>query len=67
MQRPDESPGTAIQRLYGQLRRINLKNYIGTKIINASPMTRLAYNQLRGWMLPANENGDGMTNDGWYD
>lgn len=35
-----------------------MKNYIGTKIINASPMTRLAYNQLRGWMLPANENGD---------
>ncbi|WP_292362999.1 Gp49 family protein [Mesorhizobium sp.] len=31
--------------------------YIGTKVINAIPMDRLAYNQLRGWKLPANENG----------
>lgn len=31
--------------------------YIGTKTINAEPMTRLAYNQLRGWDLPADENG----------
>ena len=35
-----------------------MKRYIGTKVINATPMTRLAYNQFRGWTLPANENGD---------
>ncbi len=32
--------------------------YIGTKLIKARAMTRLAYNQLRGWDLPADENGD---------
>jgi len=32
--------------------------YIGTKLIKPIPMTRLAYNQLRGWELPADENGD---------
>ena len=31
--------------------------YIGTKLINAEPMTRAAYNSFRGWELPANENG----------
>ena len=31
--------------------------YIGTKIIGATPMNRLAYNVYRGWDLPANENG----------
>ena len=31
--------------------------YIGTKIINAKPMSRLDYNIFRGWELPANENG----------
>lgn len=35
-----------------------MKTYIGTKIINAIPMTRLAYNEFRGWTLPANENGN---------
>lgn len=35
-----------------------MKTYIGTKIINATPMTRMAYNQFRGWTLPANENGN---------
>lgn len=34
-----------------------MQQYIGTKIINAKPMTRLAYNQFRGWELPASENG----------
>lgn len=34
-----------------------MKTYIGTKVINAKPMTRLAYNQFRGWTLPADENG----------
>lgn len=32
--------------------------HIGTKLINAQPMTRAAYNTLRGWALPADENGD---------
>lgn len=32
--------------------------YVGTKVIHAQPMSRLAYNQLRGWDLPADENGD---------
>lgn len=35
-----------------------MKQFIGTKIINAIAMTRLAYNELRGWELPADENGD---------
>lgn len=30
--------------------------YIGTKLINAQPMTRKAYNALRGWTVPADEN-----------
>ncbi len=32
--------------------------YIGKKEIHAVPMNRLAYNQLRGWELPADENGE---------
>lgn len=35
-----------------------MKQYIGTKIINAKPMTRLEYNQFRGWELPTDENGE---------
>lgn len=31
--------------------------YIGTKVVNAAPLNRLEYNQLRGWELPADENG----------
>lgn len=30
--------------------------YLGTKIVTAEPMTRLEYNQLRGWTVPADEN-----------
>ena len=33
------------------------QKYIGTKIILALAMSRLAYNDYRGWDLPANENG----------
>jgi len=33
-----------------------MKTYIGTKIINAQPMTRQAYNDLRGWAVPEDEN-----------
>ena len=34
-----------------------IQAYIGTKVINAEPMNRLAYNQFRGWDLPSDENG----------
>jgi len=34
-----------------------MKRYTGTKLINAKPMTRLEYNQFRGWELPIDENG----------
>ncbi|WP_101908869.1 DUF2829 domain-containing protein [Marasmitruncus massiliensis] len=33
-----------------------MKKYIGTKIIQAEPMTRKDYNNLRGWPMPADEN-----------
>jgi hypothetical protein len=32
-----------------------MKTYIGTKIIKAEPMTRGAYNEFRGWPIPADE------------
>ena len=32
--------------------------YIGTKTVHATPMTRAAYNDYRGWPLPADENGE---------
>ena len=31
--------------------------HIGTKIVTAQPMTRQAYNDYRGWTLPADEDG----------
>lgn len=31
--------------------------YIGTKMVNATPMSREDYNRLRGWELPSDENG----------
>lgn len=31
--------------------------FIGTKLVKATPMTRLEYNEYRGWTLPENENG----------
>lgn len=33
-----------------------MNTYIGCKMVEAEPMTREAYNQLRGWELPKNEN-----------
>ena len=33
-----------------------MNRYIGTKALNAKPMTRQAYNDLRGWEVPADEN-----------
>lgn len=35
-----------------------MQSYIGTKVVNAKPMTRAEYNTFRGWTLPADENGD---------
>ncbi len=37
---------------------MSMQQYIGVKLINAKPMTRQAYNDFRGWTLPADENGD---------
>lgn len=34
-----------------------LTTHIGTKVVHAAPMTRWDYNSLRGWDMPANENG----------
>jgi len=34
-----------------------MNKFIGTKLINAVAMTRLAYNEFRGWQLPEDENG----------
>ncbi|MGB3465670.1 MAG: hypothetical protein WBA74_10380 [Cyclobacteriaceae bacterium] len=34
-----------------------MKRYVGVKLINAKPMTRLEYNNFRGWDLPKDENG----------
>lgn len=39
-----------------------MQTHVGTKVIRATPMTRLAYNELRGWTLPSDENGE----DGGY-
>ena len=33
-----------------------MKSYIGTKIIRATSMNRQAYNDLRGWTVPEDEN-----------
>lgn len=34
-----------------------MKHCIGTKQVNLQPMTRLQYNQFRGWELPSSEDG----------
>lgn len=39
---------------------MNMKRYIGTKIITATPMDRANYNRYRGWELPADERGEDM-------
>ena len=35
-----------------------MNRYLGTKLINAKPMTRAEYNATRGWEVPADENPD---------
>jgi len=44
--------------LAGRVQELGGKTYIGTKVLHAAPMTRREYNNLRGWTLPADENGD---------
>ncbi len=39
------------------MQKQEMKQFVGTKIINAKPMNRLEYNQFRGWSLSADENG----------
>jgi len=34
----------------------NSKQYIGTKVISGTPMTRIQYNDYRGWVIPEDEN-----------
>lgn len=34
-----------------------MTSYLGTKLIDAEPMTRLDYNNYRGWNLPDDEDG----------
>lgn len=34
-----------------------MKQYIGTKVVLAVPMTRAEYDDYRGWQLPADEDG----------
>lgn len=35
-----------------------MKKYVGTKMLEAKPMTRGDYNMYRGWQIPENENPD---------
>jgi hypothetical protein len=35
-----------------------MEKFIGTRIVEAKEMTRLQYNNFRGWLLPEDENGD---------
>lgn len=35
---------------------MNLKKYVGVKLIEAKPMTRGDYNKYRGWVIPKDEN-----------
>lgn len=40
---------------YSILWRIKMQHFIGTKLVKAVPMTRIAYNEYRGWKLPVDE------------
>jgi len=37
---------------------MSMPTYIGTKLVKATPMTRLDYNEYRGWQIPQDENGE---------
>lgn len=34
-----------------------MKTYVCNKVVQAKPLTRGDYNELRGWELPSNEDG----------
>ena len=44
--------------LDGRIKDMGAKTYIGSKVIHAAPINRADYNTLRGWELPADENGE---------
>ncbi|MFS8368624.1 hypothetical protein ACJRO0_14275 [Acetobacter oryzifermentans] len=44
--------------LAGCIAAMGAKTYIGNKVIHAAPMTHAEYNQLRGWELPTDGNGN---------
>lgn len=44
--------------LSGRIAAMGARTFIGTKVIHAVPMNRRDYNALRGWELPAGEDGD---------
>ena len=53
-----EHMGDYIEVLSQRINRFHgVKNYRCSKKVEARPMTRQAYNDLRGWYLPSNENG----------
>ena len=53
-----EHMGNYIKVLTQRINRFYaVKNYRCNKKVQARPMTRQAYNDLRGWFLPINENG----------
>ncbi len=35
---------------------MDMKRFVGTKYLRATPMTRGEYNAYRGWTIPGNEN-----------
>lgn len=39
------------------IKGVSMAAYIGTKLVNAKPMTRGEYNDFRGWELPKDEDG----------
>lgn len=50
-----DAPKTAFP-VQGRMKEFGGQTYRGTKIIHAAPMSRVVYNDLRGWVVPADEN-----------
>lgn len=46
-----------IAELIQSTKEKSMETYIGTKLVNATPMNRADYNEYRGWELPADEDG----------
>ena len=53
---PTRLAANASALIYHRLK--NMKRFNALKKVNATPMTRQAYNDYRGWTLPEDENGD---------